>query len=303
MENPEGSKRRADTRNDEQMAHLEQELEILREELRQVRDLTKLNVTTFPHSLRFPSFETPAPEHFPKSTHPPQIPLASSGLPSVTPPNLPNLVKQTPYVPNVKPNSPPMVKTAPNVSLPTQAGIMHVYPTMQHIPGANVATSYELHVPPVYAVEAPAFTTPVTVRVPYENETIKCTPAPPNVNNNPLPNYGNQGVNMITLHGEYGMRGTIMAVGNIEAVVAESSVAPFVTVQLRAPLTIQAYQPKSVVATLISKKLDYNSKEVSWDYQAEAKTKMISTAIAHGMTRSGRCYVPNNLNKPAPRRE
>ncbi|MCE0481102.1 hypothetical protein HAX54_038513, partial [Datura stramonium] len=118
------------------MAHLEQELEILREELHQVQDLTQLNVTTFPQWLLFPYFETPTLVHFPKSTHPPQIPLTNSGLPSVTHANLPNPVKQTPYVPNVIPNSPPVVRTP--------------------------------HMPPIYAVEAPTFTAPITIRVPYE---------------------------------------------------------------------------------------------------------------------------------------
>ncbi|KAG5576044.1 hypothetical protein H5410_056178 [Solanum commersonii] len=33
---------------------------------------------------------------------------------------------------------------------------------------------------------------------------IKCTPAPPNVNNNPLPNHENRKVNMVTLDEEYG---------------------------------------------------------------------------------------------------
>ncbi|MCD9639030.1 hypothetical protein HAX54_023275 [Datura stramonium] len=75
-----------------------------------------------------------------------------------------------------------------------------------------------------------------------------------------------------------------MPVGNMKAVVATSSVAPSITVQLRAPLTIQTYQPRSVVTTLIFEKLDYNSKEVPWDYQEQAKTKMINTAITHGMT-------------------
>ncbi|KAG5595217.1 hypothetical protein H5410_036449 [Solanum commersonii] len=33
---------------------------------------------------------------------------------------------------------------------------------------------------------------------------IKCTLAPPNVNNNPLPNHENREVNMVTLDEEYG---------------------------------------------------------------------------------------------------
>ncbi|MCD7465786.1 hypothetical protein HAX54_001944 [Datura stramonium] len=171
IKNLEGSQRRANTRNDEQMAHLEQKLEILREELCQVRYLTKLNITTFPNSLCFPSLETLAPKHFSKSTHPPRIPLANSGLPSITLANMSNPVKQTPYVPNVTPSSPPVVRTAPNLSLPSQAGKMPAYPVMQHIPRAHVATSYESHVPLVYVVEAPAFIAPVIVRVPYEAKT------------------------------------------------------------------------------------------------------------------------------------
>ncbi|MCE5166882.1 hypothetical protein HAX54_028653, partial [Datura stramonium] len=100
---------------------------------------------------------------------------------------------------------------------------------------------------------------------------------------------------MITLDEEYYMRGTIMPVGSTKAVVATSSVAHFIMVQLRTP--------RFVVTTIISKKLEYNSKAVPWDYLAEAKTKIINTATDHGMTRPGRCYVPDNLNKPAPGRE
>ncbi|MCE0481100.1 hypothetical protein HAX54_038511 [Datura stramonium] len=76
-----------------------------------------------------------------------------------------------------------------------------------------------------------------------------------------------------------------MPIRSTEAVAATSSVAPFITVQLRTPLTIQTYQPRFVLTTIISKKLDYNSKAVPWDYQEEAKTKIINTAIVHGMTR------------------
>ena len=48
IENPEGSRTMMDIHNEEKMAHMEQELELLREELRQVRDLAKLSATTFP---------------------------------------------------------------------------------------------------------------------------------------------------------------------------------------------------------------------------------------------------------------
>ncbi|MCD7461632.1 hypothetical protein HAX54_046704 [Datura stramonium] len=127
IKNPEISQSRADVRNDEKMAHLEKELEVLKEELR-------------------------------------QIPFANSGLPSITPTNLPNPSKQTLCVPNcanAQPNSPLAVKTAPDLSLPNQAGTMSAYPTVQHRPGAHVETSSDAHVPPVYTFEALVYTEPV----------------------------------------------------------------------------------------------------------------------------------------------
>ncbi|KAH0742988.1 hypothetical protein KY290_030981 [Solanum tuberosum] len=45
IENPEGSRNMTDIQNEEKMSRMEQELEILREELRQVRDLAKLSAT------------------------------------------------------------------------------------------------------------------------------------------------------------------------------------------------------------------------------------------------------------------
>lgn len=98
VENTKGSQRRPDTQNNKQMALLEQEPEILREELQQVR--AKLTVTTFLHLLHFPSFKSHVPDHFPSYTHSPPIPLANFGLPPINPANLPNLPGQTPYVPS-----------------------------------------------------------------------------------------------------------------------------------------------------------------------------------------------------------
>ncbi|MCD7470338.1 hypothetical protein HAX54_010114 [Datura stramonium] len=88
----------------------------------------------------------------------------------------------------------------------------------------------------------------------------------------PLSSYGNQGVNMVIFDEEYDMQGTIIPVGNTEVLATTSLVAPFITA-------------------------------VPWDYQVESNTKMINTVIAHGMTKSGRCYVLDNLKKPAPGRE
>ncbi|XP_055803488.1 uncharacterized protein LOC129872554 [Solanum dulcamara] len=88
---------------------------------------------------------------------------------------------------------------------------------------------------------------------------IKCTPTPPNVNNNPLPNHENR--------------------------------------ELREPLTIQTYLPKVVVTTTVARKAEFDTKGVPWDYKTEAKGKIIDAAVAHGMTRSGRCYATEDLNQ------
>uniref|UniRef100_M1D948 Uncharacterized protein n=1 Tax=Solanum tuberosum TaxID=4113 RepID=M1D948_SOLTU len=139
IENPESSRSIADIQNEEKMAHMEQELEILREELRQVRDFAKLSATTFP------TFKTPI--YFAKS-------------------DLPNQQEQTQRAPThgqVPPASPTAVRTVPDLSNrdPT-------IPRMQQILGAHVAAPYEPHVPPVDAAGAPTFTMPVVVNVSYE---------------------------------------------------------------------------------------------------------------------------------------
>ncbi|XP_049391611.1 uncharacterized protein LOC125856071 [Solanum stenotomum] len=106
---------------------------------------------------------------------------------------------------------------------------------------------------------------------------IKCTLAPPNVNNNPLPNHENLEVNMVTLDDEYGTPDY----PNIdEADAMTSSAQPVIIVQLREPLTVQTYLPRVVVTTLIAKKPEYDTKAVPWDYRASAKGKMIDTAVA-----------------------
>ncbi|XP_049375476.1 uncharacterized protein LOC125840547 [Solanum verrucosum] len=123
---------------------------------------------------------------------------------------------------------------------------------------------------------------------------IKCILAPPNVNNNPLPNHGNWEVNIVTLDDEYGTPDY----PNIDETDAmTSSAQPVITVQLREPLTVQTYLPRVVVTTLIAKKPEYDTKAVPWDYRACVKGKMIDTVVDQGMTRSGRCYAPEDLNQ------
>ncbi|KAH0698507.1 hypothetical protein KY284_012722 [Solanum tuberosum] len=109
----------------------------------EVRELAKLSATTFP------TFKTP-------------INFTKVDLPSA---DLPNQPEQTQHVPahgRVKPGSPTAVRTIPNLSNrdPT-------VPTMQQILGEHIAAPYESHVPPVYAVGAPTFTTLVVVNIPH----------------------------------------------------------------------------------------------------------------------------------------
>ncbi|KAG5590830.1 hypothetical protein H5410_041344 [Solanum commersonii] len=113
---------------------------------------------------------------------------------------------------------------------------------------------------------------------------IKYTPAPPNVNNNPLPNHDNREVNMLTLDDEY--KGPDYP--NIdEANVMTSSMQHVITVQLREPLIVHTCFPSVVVTPLIARKPKYDTKAVPWDYRAGATGKTIDTTIAQGMTRSG----------------
>ncbi|KAH0748458.1 hypothetical protein KY290_027690 [Solanum tuberosum] len=79
------------------MTRMEQELEILREELRQVRDLAKLSATTFP------TFKTLI--YFPKE-----------GLPSADLPNQPELTQHALAHGRVPPASPTEVRSIPDLS-------------------------------------------------------------------------------------------------------------------------------------------------------------------------------------------
>ncbi|KAG5590751.1 hypothetical protein H5410_041265 [Solanum commersonii] len=128
IENLESSQSITDIQNEEKMAHMEHELEILREELRQTHI------------------------YFPKAD-----------LPSADLPNQLELTQHAPAHGRVPPVSPIVVRTAPDLFNrdPTR-------PIMQQILGAHVAAPYEQHVPPVYAAGAPTFTMPAVVNVPYE---------------------------------------------------------------------------------------------------------------------------------------
>ncbi|KAG5599539.1 hypothetical protein H5410_030909 [Solanum commersonii] len=144
IENPEGSRNMTDIQNEEKMARTEQELKILKEELRQVRDLAKLSATNFP------TFKTP-------------IYFAKADFSSADLSNHPEQTQHAPTHDRVPPASPTAIRTIPDLSNrdPT-------IPTMQPILRAHVVAPYEPHVPPVYATGALTFTMPAVINVLYE---------------------------------------------------------------------------------------------------------------------------------------
>ncbi|XP_049364027.1 leucine-rich repeat extensin-like protein 1 [Solanum verrucosum] len=170
-----------------------------------VRDLTNLSITlqsllpepksTAPNPHRFPSLDSPVPEHFP----PQQPPPTNNNLPPMTYPNPPNFppiytspqsqpptyttYATPPNPPHVNPQNQPPTHTL-YVSFPTNtyplptttlvntsnspppiqnSPTIQTYP-IQHIQGAHIATPYAQHDSPVYAVEIQAFTNPISVK-------------------------------------------------------------------------------------------------------------------------------------------
>ncbi|XP_059277557.1 uncharacterized protein LOC132031603 [Lycium ferocissimum] len=209
---PETSEHRNTMQHDEHIARLTQEIEDLRSELNRVRDLTNLSVTlqspppeprtVAPNPPRFPSLESPVPEHFPPQNNaptnnnfPPPNPssvytppqnqpptyntYATPNPPPVNPPNQSQV--HTPYIPLPTNTNPPLTTTPlnPPNQLPTNTmyntpppihntPAVQTYPTQRYTSGTFCHSYHAQDVPPVYAAETQAYTNPVTVRLPPE---------------------------------------------------------------------------------------------------------------------------------------
>nr|XP_016461038.1 PREDICTED: uncharacterized protein LOC107784420 [Nicotiana tabacum] len=120
-----------------------QEMESLREEVQNIRELVHLAVTTLPQPPSYPSLDS-IPDHFP----------TTSRQNNNTPPSSPT--SQTPRNPPITTNA---THTFPH------GGV--TFTTNQHIPVVHIV-AHERYVPLVYATSEPTFTALVTVRVPYE---------------------------------------------------------------------------------------------------------------------------------------
>nr|XP_016442431.1 PREDICTED: uncharacterized protein LOC107767846 [Nicotiana tabacum] len=152
------------TRNDEHVAKMAQEMESLREEVSQIRELAYLAMTTLPHPLRFPSLDS-LPHHSPSISRqnnniPTSIPTTQV-IPLVTPASPPNPLIHTLYIPQYTQISQKLPITT-NVTTPLHDRV--TFTTNQHISVAHAAT-HERYVPLVYAISEPTFTAPIIARV------------------------------------------------------------------------------------------------------------------------------------------
>ncbi|KAM3359317.1 extensin-like [Capsicum galapagoense] len=173
-EPPETSEARAAIQHDEHVACLTQEVEDLRGELNQVKDLTNLSIilqsppseprNTAPNPSRFPSLDSLIPKHFPPQ-YPPSINNNSLPATSENPPNQPPtytpLQSHPPtYTTHVAPPNPPLVNP------PSQL--------LVHIPYVS---------PPAYTYPPPTTTLSTQPSQPLTNTPYN--PVPPPIQNTP----------------------------------------------------------------------------------------------------------------------
>ncbi|XP_060178843.1 uncharacterized protein LOC132609024 [Lycium barbarum] len=136
---------------------------------------------------------------------------------------------------------------------------------------------------------------------------IQLKGAPPNIINNPLANHGDANMNMITIDEDCNLEGTIVSVKKEEKVESSAFIAPVITVQTRAPIEVEVLTPRPRITTLVAQAPFFNTKAVPWNYQSDernkAKEKLVVETVAAGLTRSGRCYAPEEVARGAPSKE
>ncbi|XP_069148216.1 uncharacterized protein [Solanum lycopersicum] len=109
-----------------------------------------------------------------------------------------------------------------------------------------------------------------------DQEVVSLQPAAQNVNTNPLPNHGGENINMIETDEDE------CETKRITPVVQEDLEKVVASLRVKEKGEFVILTPMKVVALVPSKTL--------------AKPKfVIETAVAQGMTRSGRCYTPDEL--------
>lgn len=106
---------------------------------------------------------------------------------------------------------------------------------------------------------------------------------------------------MITLEEDYNLKRTIITIGNVEAARTTPRATPLITIQLKPPVMVQTYQQWTVVADIDNENQQF--KVVLWTYQLKGKGTMTDTTTAHEVTRSGRCYAPEEVKRGNSNRE
>ncbi|XP_075099260.1 uncharacterized protein LOC142176092 [Nicotiana tabacum] len=131
--------------------------------------------------------------------------------------------------------------------------------------------------------------------------TIQLKGAPPNVNNNPLPNHDNTGINMISTDEDWNLEGTIVPIEDEKKAMSSAFIAHVITVQVRAPIEVDVLPLKPRIMALVAQTPSFETNAVPWDYQSDVrnkgKEKLVVEAAAAGMTRSDRCHVPEEQSQ------
>ncbi|XP_060202527.1 uncharacterized protein LOC132630957 [Lycium barbarum] len=112
---------------------------------------------------------------------------------------------------------------------------------------------------------------------------------------------------MITIDEDCNLEGTIVPVKKKEKVKSSAFIAPVITVQMRAPIEVEVLTPRPRITAVVAQTPSFNTKAIPWNYQSDernkAKGKLVVETVAAGLTRSRRCYAPEEVARRAPSKE
>ncbi|KAG5628276.1 hypothetical protein H5410_013494 [Solanum commersonii] len=248
IENLEVSQNIIDSQNEEKMARMEQELEILREELHQVARLGQTKPIYFAKA-DLPSADLPnQPE---QTQHAPIriVPDLSNRDPTI--PTMQQILGAHVAAP-FEPHVPPVYAArAPTFTMPAVVNVPYEVDQYAEIEkdtqmkedalinaqlqGLRKALKSLQSWESKYTTQNICYGLKNQIESLIRRGVIKCTTMPPNVNNNLLPNHENREVNMVTLDEEYGGPDYLDI---DEPDTMTSSTQPIIIVQLRDPLTV-----------------------------------------------------------------
>jgi len=130
--------------------------------------------------------------------------------------------------------------------------------------------------------------------------------ASPNVHSNPLPNHGGDTINMIEIEEDWGAAKMIVLsnLDSLEEAVASLSISKKPEFMIMTPHQAFALGPKKGLTEKEFVIMAPHQAFISVPKEGLAKEEFeIETATAHGMTRSGRCYTPEELAQGGHKRD